>query len=152
MALSDAWLLKISEHVYVAIGHLEMVHIHAEVPERLPRLEAGDYCQHQIMWQERYLPLLDIGAFLEGRCDSDNGHAFLCIVAYYIEEASAQDYGAIISLQLPTRIQVDDEDVCELPEPSEKWDLLAASCFRDGNFGAVPILDLTRIFSLEALS
>ena len=146
MAVSNAWLLKISMHAYAAIGNFEMAYIHAELPERTPLSKASLYCKELVIWQEQHLPLFNADTFLGGQSPLEHDRKFLCIVAYYAQKANTQDYGAIISFQLPARIQVDDKNVCKLPEPSEKWALLATSCFKYKDIGAVPIFEFGAYF------
>ena len=155
MSVSDAWLLAITDDSYVAIGNLEMVHIHSDIPELIALSEEGSCCQQKVLWQEQNLSLLDIGLFLYGEPSSDktvSNHEtiFLCIITYMNELDEVQEYGALFSRQLPVRIKVDDKQACELPDSPEGWSILANSCFSHKNFGVVPILNLTRIFSTQA--
>ena len=154
MSVSNAWILAISENLYAAIGGLELVHIHSEIPDLIPISKKGDYCQHQILWQEQHLPLLDPGLFLYGEPSGDKNtnktdNMFLCVVSYMSEQEDMQAYGAILSGQLPVRIKVDDKQACELPGSPEAWSMLAISCFSHDTYGTVPILDLPRIFSTQ---
>ena len=71
MSVSDAWLLAITDDSYVAIGNLEMVHIHSDIPELIALSEEENCCQHKVLWQEQYLSLLDLGLFLYGEPSSD---------------------------------------------------------------------------------
>jgi len=74
---------------------------------------------------------------------------FLCIVSYMSEQENMQEYGAILSAQLPVRIKVEDKQACDLPDSPEAWSMLAISCFSHDTYGTVPILDLPRIFSTQ---
>jgi hypothetical protein len=71
------------------------------------------------------------------------------------EQENMQEYGAIISAQLPVRIKVDDKQSCDLPDlpdlpdSPEAWSVVAISCFSQDTYGTVPILDLPRIFSTQ---
>ena len=155
MSVSDAWILTISEDLYAAIGNLEMVHIHSEIPDLMTISKEGGYCQYRVLWQEQHLPLLDLGLFLCGEPSGDKNtnkteNMFLCVVSYMSEQENVQDYGAILSSQLPVRIKVDDKQACELPDSPEEWPMLAISCFSHDIYGTVPILDLPRIFSKQA--
>ena len=154
MSESDAWLLTITEGSHVAIGNLEMIHLHPEVPDLIAIANKGDYCQHQIIWQEQHLPLLDMALLLCGEPSGDKTtdnpeNIFLCVVSYMSQQDNVQEYGAILSSQLPVRIKVDDEQACELPDSPETWSMLAISCFSHDTYGVVPILDLPRIFSTQ---
>jgi hypothetical protein len=155
MSVANAWVLSISENLYVAIGELEMVHIHSEIPVLVPISKKSDYCQYQILWQEQHLSLLDLGLLLYGEPLSDKNtkktnNMFLCVVSYMSQRENIQEYGAILSSHLPVRIKVDDKQVCELPDSPETWSMLAISCFSHEVYGTVPILDLPRIFSAQA--
>ncbi len=154
MSVSNAWILSISDNLYAAIGGLEMVHIHSEIPDLIPISKKSDYCQHQILWREQHLPLLDLGLFLySDPCGDKNtiktDNTFICVVSYMSEQEDMQAYGAILSGQLPVRIKVDDKQACELPGSPEAWSMLAISCFSHDTYGTVPILDLSRIFSTQ---
>lgn len=151
MSVSDAWLLTISKDLHAAIGKLELIHISPEIPDIIPISDKGEYCQHQVIWQEQHLPLLDMALFLyggsvKGELSDNPEKLFLCIVSYMSQQENVQRYGAILSSQLPAHIKVDDEQFCELPDSPEKWPMLAISCFSHDTYGIVPILDLPRIF------
>jgi hypothetical protein len=49
--------------------------------------------------------------------------------------------------KVPERIQVVDEQACALPGSPAAWHQVAISCFEHPDHGAVPILDLPRLFS-----
>ena len=157
MPVSDAWLLTAAKDIHAGIGNLEMVHIHSEIPDLIAISNEDSYCQHEISWQGQHLPLLDLGLFLSGEPYSDKTtdypeNTFLCIVAYISTQENVQEYGAILSSQPPVRVTVDDKQACELPGTPERWSMLAISCFRHDVHGAVPILDLSRIFSIHTES
>ena len=154
MPVSDAWLLTVTKQLHAAIGNLEMVHIHSGIPDMIAISHEDSYCQHEILWQEQHLPLLDLGLFLSSEQYSDETkvypeNMFLCIVAYISAQENVQEYGAILSSQPPVRITVDDKQSCELPDTPERWSMLAISCFSHNVYGTVPILDLPRIFSTQ---
>jgi hypothetical protein len=48
---------------------------------------------------------------------------------------------------VPERVRVTDEQACALPESPPGWHEVAISCFEHPDHGAVPILDLPRLFS-----
>jgi len=155
MSVSDAWILTITEDSHAAIGILEMVHIHSEIQDLMPISSKNSFCQYQILWQEQHLSLLDVGLFLYGAPSGDKNankpeNMFLCVVSYMSEQRDMQEYGAILTAQLPIRIEVDDKQACELPGSPEAWSKLAISCFSHDTYGTVPILDLPRIFSKQA--
>lgn len=161
MSASDAWLLAVTKQLHVAIGNLEMVHIHFGIPDLIAISHEDSYCQHEILWQGQHLSLLDLDLFLSGEPYSDKTtnypeNMYLCIVAYISAQEEVQEYGAILSIQSPVRITVDDKQACELPGAPERWSMLAISCFSHNVYGTVPILDLPRIFSthvnLDALA
>jgi hypothetical protein len=49
--------------------------------------------------------------------------------------------------KVPERIQVADEQACALPGSPAAWHQVAIACFEHPDHGAVPILDLPRLFS-----
>lgn len=155
MSISDAWLLTVSKNSHVAIGCLEMVHIQAEIPILTVTTNEDNYCQSQIVWQGRTLAVLDIGLFLFDEPSHDkmaqySQDIYLCIVAYINEQKNMQEYGAILSSELPMRIKVDDKQVCDLPDLPAQWPMIAVSCFNHELYGVVPILDLSCIFSRKS--
>jgi len=154
MPVSNAWLLTATKHIHAGIGNLEMVHRHSGIPDLIAISHEDSYCQHEILWQGQHLPLLDLGLFLSSEPCSNKTtdypeNMFLCIVAYISTQENVQEYGAILSSQPPVRVTVDDKQACELPGTPERWSMLAISCFRHDVHGAVPILDLPRIFSTQ---
>jgi len=49
---------------------------------------------------------------------------------------------------MPQRIEVSDEDACDLPDEIKYWEPLTLSCFLR-NEVAIPIIDFASLFSRE---
>jgi hypothetical protein len=55
-------------------------------------------------------------------------------------------YGALLCTGIPQKLQVKDEQICDLPVEPAGWRVVAVSCFRH-NALSVPIVDVPYIFS-----
>jgi len=141
----------------VAVGEDEVVHIISGEVERVVVPGKSERITEFIVWQNRQLPLFDVAGAL--RVDNsagdsmvtavNNSGAIIVIAAYQLSNARQVDFGALTVHALPERIQVADDSACELPPESAGWRGLAHSCFKHQQHGAVPILNLGRVFAGE---
>jgi hypothetical protein len=111
-----------------------------------------------IAWEGRLLPLLDAGALLSGNADdwgeyptaaTSSLQNVVAIVAYTPRgpAAAEAELGALLLRRLPERVEVADEQACDLPAPWTGWGSLFVSCFEHPEHGPVPILDLAALFA-----
>ncbi len=138
---SNAWLLTLGAGHRAAVADHEMIEYVAA-----PRLHAvpmaPSHCANVLFWQDRILPVLDIGAFLDG---GDAAAAPLAVVlAYQTRPREPLRYVALALEQPPVRVEVDDEQACALPEEHRAfWKSAALACF--SLEGGVPILDVAGV-------
>jgi hypothetical protein len=152
--MAPAWLLTVNDGRHAAVGERELVHIVSDEVERVVGPTTSDRINECIIWQNRRLPLFDASANLRNNSFTNDlkalpakpGKAIYVVAAYQLPEESQISFGAIAVLVLPERIEVSDETGCNLPPESTGWKELAHSCFKHQQFGAVPILDLVRVF------
>jgi hypothetical protein len=151
---ASAWLLTMNGGRRVAVGEGEIVHIISGEVERVVVAGKSERIRECIVWQNRQLPLFDVAGAL--RVDHSAGDsmataatssgAIIVIAAYQLSNASQVEFGALPVHALPERIEVADDSGCELPPESAGWRRLAHSCFKHQQHGAVPILNLGRVF------
>lgn len=147
MKKSTAWLLDFGETKKVAVGERELLHLLPQ-PELFDVPLASAYCARVLSWQERLLPVWDLGVWFGD--DPDHRPAPLAaVIGYQAQGESVPSFGALLLAEPPQRIEVGDEQFCELPD-GLPWPAIAASCFRHGE-QAVPILDLAVMFSAANL-
>ena len=152
---ASAWLLTMNGGRRAAVGERELVHIIADEVERVVVPGKSERIREFIVWQNRQLPLFDVAGALrldDSASDSmataaDNSGAIIVIAAYQLSNASQVEYGALPVHVLPERIDVADDSGCELPPESAGWRGLSHSCFKHQQHGAVPILNLGRVFA-----
>lgn len=144
MPKSTAWVLNLGGSQLAAVGARQMLHV-IETPRLLEIPETPPHCRQVLIWEDNLLPVMDLRAWL-GLADAAGAPAFAGITAYQEHPGAPARSGALFLAAMPTRIQVDDEHACELPEQPAGWQHLALSCFMHQG-QAVPILNLTYIFS-----
>ena len=152
---ASAWLLTMNGGRRVAVGEGELVHIISDEAERVVVPGQSERIRECIVWQNRQLPLFDVADAL--RVDDSAGDSMataatssgtiIVIAAYQLSNASQVEFGALPVHALPERIEVADDSGCELPPESAGWRGLAHSCFKHQQHGAVPILNLGRVFA-----
>ncbi|MDH3601477.1 MAG: chemotaxis protein CheW, partial [Candidatus Tectomicrobia bacterium] len=103
------------------------------------------HCQQVLLWEGETLPVIDLTAWLTGQ-PAERAHASVGIVGWQERLGTIPQYGALLFTGMPQKVQVRDEQVCDLPEQPSAWKAVAISCFQhDGQ--PVPILDVLHIFS-----
>jgi len=152
---APAWLLTMNGGCRVAVGEGELVHIISGAVERVFVPGKSERTAEFIVWQNRQLPLFDgVGALrFENSADGsmatevNSSGAIIVIAAYQHSNTQLVEFGALPVYALPERIEVSDDSGCELPPESAGWRGLAHSCFKHQQHGAVPILNLRRVFA-----
>lgn len=146
MSRAGAWLLTLGNR-RAAVGVREQVHLMLD-PAAAELASTPAHCRHVIFWNERCVPVMDLARWLDvaaGKAAADP-HRHLGIYAYQQSADAPVEFGALWLARPPQRIEVDDAAAAPLPQDSARWAGIAAACFADA-YGAVPILDLSRIFS-----
>jgi len=145
MSRAGAWVLDIGP-CRVAVGVREQVHLMHE-PAAAEVAATPPHCRHVIFWNGRCVPVMDLGRWLY-RTPAPGlvERRHLGIYAYVPHGESTLDFGALWLAGPPQRVEVDDADSAHLPADGGRWTPIAPACFADAK-GAVPVLDLTKIFS-----
>jgi hypothetical protein len=146
MSRAGAWLLTLGD-CRAAVGAREQVHLMLE-PGAAELAATPMHCRHVIFWNDRCVPVMDLGRWLDPAAASTvpHRHRHLGVYAYQQGADAPVEYGALWLARPPQRIEVDDAAAAPLPEDRARWSRVAAACFTDAT-GAVPVLDLSRIFS-----
>ena len=126
-----------------AVAPHEVVEVLANAPIIVvPRAPA--HCCELIEWRSALLPVFDLGRWRAPETAQSN---LLAVVAYQVAPGEAVTYGCLRLVSFPKIIEVDDSQVCAMPD--EAWKLIAISCFRDDGV-AIPILSLAKLFAAES--
>jgi len=152
---SNGWLLKMRGKWRAAVGLRELVHVLPYSPRlyRVPQTPA--HARHVIVWEGKIVPVADLAAYLEAGAepvlrsatDRPSLDHLVGIIAYQAAPGSAISLAGMLLGEVPERIRVTDEQACALPESPSGWYQVSISCFEHPDYGAVPILDLPRLFS-----
>ena len=148
MSTSDAWLLECSEALSIAVSDHEMV-----------ELLQTESCHHQpgtppsssdvLQWHENNVPIMDIEVLHDNTC-RERSASYLCLLNYQQAPDKPLQQLALRVDRAPERIQVDDAQICELPQDYDDSPLkpVILSCF---NHHAKPvlILDISSLSSGE---
>jgi chemotaxis signal transduction protein len=132
-----------------------MVHVLPYSPRLHMVPQTPPHARHVILWEGKVLPVVDLSTYLEAgaepglrtvtnRLSLDH---LVGVVAYQAAPGSEVSLAGMLLGKIPERIWVTDEQACALPESPSGWHQVAISCFEHPDCGAVPILDLPRLFS-----
>jgi len=151
--LDDAWLLDIRGGMRVALGGHEMTHLIAQPAPLYPIPRAPAHCRCVVLWEDHVLPVVDLAA-LVGAAEYGVGlrplagiDHLLGVVAFAPQRGAEASRVALMLDALPEGVTVDDADACERSDEVGVWRDYAVSGFRHPRYGAVPILDLFKLFS-----
>ncbi|MCB1808282.1 MAG: hypothetical protein KDJ99_24980, partial [Candidatus Competibacteraceae bacterium] len=104
------------------------------------------HCSTAIIWQERIVPVLNLGG-LAG--ESYRSGFKLAVLAYQQEPLTPLHYVALAVAEAPERISVADDDVCDPPaEDVELWAILAQTWVKRDNL-PTPIISIAKLDSIE---
>jgi chemotaxis signal transduction protein len=144
---SDGWLMHFGDNLRATIGLREMLFVLPDDQETHPVPRTHAHAASVYLWQQNLVPVIDLHRYLRGSTAS-GAPGMMGIVACASTENSSSHtrLGALKMSRPPERIQVSDQQACELPaELAAAWRSISASCFRHPVHGAVPILDLAAI-------
>ena len=143
---STAVLLDAGEGCPAAIARHEFVEVLVAAKSyRVPA--APPDCDRLVSWRGELIPGVDL-ARLAGTSDGEDQAArnLALVVAYQPAAGDPLRYACLWLNDYPRAIAVGDDQVCELSPGKQNWqDISRCSFLLDG--GAVPILDLPRLFS-----
>jgi chemotaxis signal transduction protein len=149
---AEAWLLSLGAVHRAAVGIYEVVHVLPHAPALFQVPQAPVYCRGVILWEERVLPVVDLRSLASaGAARVDAAHVagieqLVAVVAYQTDPSQIAEYGALLLAAVPARITVTNQQGCEFDPALAPWASFSSSCFRHPNLGAVPVLDLRRVF------
>ncbi len=152
---SAAWVLALGNGLHAAVSKIEMQHLLA-APRLFEIPGSPFHCRHVCIWNDKLLPIMDLNAWLVGRTVPQE-KPLVGVVGYercpgvsvdgaHALQARVQ-LGGLLLQSIPTHVLVSEDQACELPDSDVDWREISISCFADEENGAVPILDLSRIFS-----
>lgn len=148
---SYAWLLSLGSAIYAAVGERELQYLLADMPQFTHLPNAPVYCNQVFIWQRKIVPVMDLAQFiLKHKAIRLVNEELIVLASFQSHTSTFAQYGAILLDAIPARIQVGDQQVCELPHPKTLWQQIATSCFQHSDKGPIPILDLNRIFLTPA--
>jgi chemotaxis signal transduction protein len=143
MPESTAWVLMLDRHLLAAVGERELVHL-IEMPVLLDVPRSPLYCRQVLVWNDTVLPAMDLAAWLREE-PTQSQQTLAGVVAYQTQPEADPAFGALLLAGIPERVRVADDQACALPAQPPNWQMLAISCFRQGE-QPIPILDLPHIF------
>ena len=149
MSTSNAWLLECGDALTVAVSDHEIVE--CVQPERYFRIPGTpDYCCSVLAWQDKLVPVMDMAAALHDDHRAQSEWLFACLLSYQLAPKQPLQYLALRISQAPQKIQVDDEQVCEVPTGGISQLLASVSfcCFSHQQL-PVAILDIAKLCSEE---
>lgn len=141
---SIAWLLNFGDGELAAVGERELIHLVSQ-PKLFEVPRAPGHCSRVLLWQNRTLPVWDMLAWLKP--DSAAKDASLAaVVGYQSRRRQAPQFGAMMLVEPPSRIEVANSQACELPREQPAWGEIASSCFCHLD-RPMAVLDIPLIFS-----
>lgn len=147
MSQAGAWLLDLGENLYAAVGERELRYLLTDPPSLTIIPNSPPYCRTVLVWQGAVVPVMDLAHRVLGRVVTRSHKDEVIVLATFQEHTQAPiQYGALLLGSIPTRLSVNDNQVCHLPDPKPLWQRLACSCFQHEIHGPVPILNLTKVF------
>jgi hypothetical protein len=142
--MSGAWVLDLGGERRLAVALRQQLQLMHDPSTQLLAF-APPAANRLVLWNGQCVPVIDFGAWELGAPTPRPGQpGLLGIYACGEGRHDAPRFGALWLAAPPVRVEVDDADACELPPRHAHWH--AVACFRDPRFGAVPIVDLSRIF------
>ncbi len=175
--MSLAWVLDFGAGRFAAVAHRQQLQVLHE-PEVHALAFAPASAPQVLLWGTHCVPVLDFGHWTgEAPTVSTERGRVLGIYAYMPESgqthgrahahshshshshdhanananANANALGALWLAAPPVVAPVDDLRACELPAAREGWRDVSLSCWQHERCGAVPIIDLGRVFGSRPL-
>ena len=148
MSSSNAWLLECSSQLTIAVGDHEIIEcIQAQDEQQVPL--APEYCQTVIVWQDRPVPVFDLGLAI-GLGDEGYGNSLVCLLNYQRAPLQPLQQVALRVRETPEKVFVDDAQSVDVIEAlgNGLLDEVALSCFRHGH-QTVAIVDLAKLCSRD---
>lgn len=142
-----AWLLNFGHGLKAAVGLHEMSQI--MLSSSLHKIPTTPFYASEILiLEERVLPVVDVPKLLSGNATMTSSNDIIGIAVYQGLPNEPAHYGGLRLAGLPTSIDVEDIQACDLPESMLFWQPLSISCFSH-NKEPIPVVDLSRVFSAD---
>jgi len=148
-----AWLLAIRGHGHVALGEHEMIHLIAHNVDLFPVPRSPAHCRCVILWENQVLPVLDLATLVGGGRygTSDRSLAgtsrLMAVLAFSARPGAEATRVAVLLDAVPERCMVAETAACDRAEELGAWAAWSVSGFRHQKYGAVPILNLPKLFA-----
>jgi hypothetical protein len=141
-----AWLLDFGNGLQAAVAYHEMWQVLLS-PKLFDVPCTPQYCSQVLIFQNNILPVFNMATLLlNAEKPFIATGSFVGVAVYQSDPNKPVDYGCLYLSQMPQRIEVSDDDACDLPEDKKYWESLTLSCFLH-NGVAIPIIDFASIFS-----
>lgn len=115
MTTSNAWLLECSEDFAMAVAEVEMIEI-VDNPVRFYIPGAPAYCTDVLFWQGNIIPIMNFPVLLGA---TNQSGSLVCVLAYQEKPGQKLKHLGVGVTRAPVKIQVDDDQACELPDSVE---------------------------------
>jgi chemotaxis signal transduction protein len=150
---AGAWLLDLGVGIHVAVGERELQYLLPDLPKFTTIPNAPSYCCKAFVWQGDIIPVVDIAQLILGQEITRLEQEELIVLAIFqSNDNTLIQRGALFISAIPSKIYVQDQQTCDFPPPQALWQQLSSSCFNHSEIGAVPILNLEKIFLTTATS
>lgn len=117
-----------------------------ENPDILPVPGAAPHARGLLLWQENWIPVIDLARLLLPQIAPTAGTSkYILVLAFQRVPGQPLEYGALVLPVLPETVFVDDSMACKLPDDSPFWPEISLSCFSYRG-EAIPIVDTGRLF------
>ena len=144
MSNAAAWVMKVNDSMYASVSQMELVHIvNGPEPVSIPR--APSYCKNIIVWNDNILPVVDLASMFGISCNNDKYD--VVAVTIYRDGSDKINYGGLRLFDSPELEDVENGQVCNIPEFPQCLRSISLSCFISKNGYEVPILDMGKVFS-----
>ena len=147
MSITNAWLLKCSEFLSIAVGDHEMVeYIQNPVCYEIPA--TPPYCNSVMFWQNEFIPVMDLAGLHKPAADKADD--IVCIINYQAAPMLPLQAIAVRVISAPEKLQVDDQWACEFQQEINESVLIniALSSFTQAD-KRVLVIDIPKLCSAE---
>lgn len=149
MTTSQAWLLECGDSLSIAIGFHEMAELLQNHKTYTVPGSPG-YCSSLLIWQDNMVvPIMDISSLYNVN-EANHESPFTCLLMYQEAPQTPLQYLALQVRSAPRIIQIDDDQVCDLPQEIDESPLRPAvlSCFLHQE-KPVLIIDIAHLCSAD---
>ncbi|MEN9373544.1 MAG: hypothetical protein RIR79_1096 [Pseudomonadota bacterium] len=143
----NAWLLNFGNNHRAVVGWRELLHLIPEVSLQ-PLPQTPLHCDKVVVWQNRIIPVWNLGAWLTGGHISDKGKLAV-IIGYQPQPGQVPQLGAFLLEEPPVRIAVASNQAGETSASSEAqspWRDITSS-FLTHEHEQLAVLDVRYMFS-----